>query len=581
MQQREKILAGALGGIVALWLVGPMLDSTFLQPLRDADAQLSSERQAFAQLEEKELQLMRAQSRLKRWKEISLPADPDVAMRLYQEWLTDLTELSGWQAVKVTPGRRVPKGKTYSTVPVTLETDVTWEQLGRFQTLFGQADLLQRIAQLEVSSRSSGERVPLTVTITAEALSLTSGPKTNELTAISSLAGELGLEQGQLQIEDTSDFPKSAPFLLQVGAELVKVSNVVGNRWTIERGIWQTSPRKHAAGTSVVLFPADDVNGEAMASLQRFSVSEFFAKPQPEKSYVPKLVAGSPPPAYFEKPWSFSVKVQGWNPEWDDPAYALAGDVPEGLEINGLTGELSWTPPAMEDPYTREFSVAVMSIWDERPKLTQSFTVKARRSNLPPVLDVPETLPVYLGRPAEFDLAGRNPEGEDDQLTYTLEGALPAGASFDARSGLLTWKPPLEAVPGEMELTVRVTDNGEPPLSASQTVKLTIADDVALYTYLTGIVDVSGRQQAWLRDRTTNRRTVVGVGDEFRFADVAGTVREMGYDYVVIERADGRYQLRTGQNLRQLEPLPKRPVPENPATEPPSPAMPEAVPASR
>ena len=158
---------------------------------------------------------------------------------------------------------------------------------------------------------------------------------------------------------------------------------------------------------------------------------------------------------------------------------------------------------------------------------------------------------------------------------------MPAGASFDARSGLLTWKPPLEAVPGEMELTVRVTDNGEPPLSASQTVKLTIADDVALYTYLTGIVDVSGRQQAWLRDRTTNRRTVVGVGDEFRFADVAGTVREMGYDYVVIERADGRYQLRTGQNLRQLEPLPKRPVPENPATEPPSPAMPEAVPASR
>jgi hypothetical protein len=65
------------------------------------------------------------------------------------------------------------------------------------------------------------------------------------------------------------------------------------------------------------------------------------------------------------------------------------------------------------------------------------------------------------------------PATDDDVLTYSLIGA-PAGASIDAGTGVFTWTPPLTQVPGDYTVTVRVTDNGTPPLSTDQTFTVTV-----------------------------------------------------------------------------------------------------------
>jgi hypothetical protein len=68
----------------------------------------------------------------------------------------------------------------------------------------------------------------------------------------------------------------------------------------------------------------------------------------------------------------------------------------------------------------------------------------------------------------------RNPA---QTLTYSLEGE-PAGATIDPQTGLFTWAPTDAQARSGYSFTVRVTDDGEPALSDSQTVVVTAVSAV-------------------------------------------------------------------------------------------------------
>jgi Putative Ig domain/PKD domain/RTX calcium-binding nonapeptide repeat (4 copies) len=68
-------------------------------------------------------------------------------------------------------------------------------------------------------------------------------------------------------------------------------------------------------------------------------------------------------------------------------------------------------------------------------------------------------------------------------LTYSLDGDVPAGASIDPATGVFTFTP--ADGPASYTFTVRVTDNGEPPLSDTKTFTVTV-DNVAPSVSLTG-----------------------------------------------------------------------------------------------
>jgi hypothetical protein len=599
MQTREKILAAALAGIVAVWFGAPWFDSTFLQPLRDAENKLEDARQALQTQEDRAVAIIQAEGRLKRWQSMSLPRDPLVAQRVYQAWLTDLTEASGWPNVKVSSSRGQTKGNTYVTIPVTLDATITWEQLGRFLSLVQEAHILHRVVKVDVNYRGTGEQRPLDVKLQLEGVAMAEGPAINQLSAEGSLAAPLKLDATQMTVTGRSEFPSSTPFFVRLGAELIKVTAIGENGWTIERGQWSTSPRSHEAGDKVQLFPTGPELRDVPTLLAKFVSSEFFVKPQPARTYNPRLTASTPPQAYFNQPWTHSVKLEGWNPEWDDPVFVLQGDVPENLVIDQTSGQLQWYPVPAASPQQYEVEVAAMSIWDEEPKAVQKLTLKAMRANLPPILRVPDVLPVYFGQPAEFNLAAENPPDERDRLTYRLEGNLPEGATFDTRTGRFAWNPPIDGAPGEVTLTLTVTDDGVPPASVSKQLRLTLADDNARYTRLEGIWSLNGQPEAWFRDLTVNKQQKAKLGNSISYADVQGTIAEIGRDFVVISRGTERFRLKTGQTLRQLEKLPPlpvstadvpvetpldTPVPTAPASgmsaqpSPPTPATPEAIP---
>ncbi|MDB6123972.1 MAG: hypothetical protein JWQ71_2965 [Pedosphaera sp.] len=69
-----------------------------------------------------------------------------------------------------------------------------------------------------------------------------------------------------------------------------------------------------------------------------------------------------------------------------------------------------------------------------------------------------------------------DPDFPDEELTFSLNGGAPVGASIDATTGVFSWTPTETQGPGNYSITVRVTDNGTPHLSDSKTFSVTVND---------------------------------------------------------------------------------------------------------
>jgi autotransporter-associated beta strand protein len=88
-------------------------------------------------------------------------------------------------------------------------------------------------------------------------------------------------------------------------------------------------------------------------------------------------------------------------------------------------------------------------------------------SNVPPTLAAISNAVITAGQTLLLTNAATDSGGPAQTLTWTLAGS-PAGASINATNGVLTWRPAIAQSPSTNLFTVVVTDNGTPPLSATQ-----------------------------------------------------------------------------------------------------------------
>jgi beta-glucanase (GH16 family) len=150
------------------------------------------------------------------------------------------------------------------------------------------------------------------------------------------------------------------------------------------------------------------------------------------------------------------------DPDGDQLSFALI-NAPAGASINPATGAFTWTPTA---PGNSAFTVQVTDNGSPRLNAQQTVTVMV---NTTPVLDLIGNKAVDEGTALTFTAYATDPDR--DQLSFGLAGA-PAGASINPATGAFTWTP---TAPGNYTFTVRVTDNGSPPLSAQQTITVTVS----------------------------------------------------------------------------------------------------------
>ncbi len=72
------------------------------------------------------------------------------------------------------------------------------------------------------------------------------------------------------------------------------------------------------------------------------------------------------------------------------------------------------------------------------------------------------------GEELKFDVPAFDPDcGDFQTLFFSLEGDAPPGATIDPATGEFAWTPTTEQASRDWRITVRVTDDGSPPLSST------------------------------------------------------------------------------------------------------------------
>jgi hypothetical protein len=148
---------------------------------------------------------------------------------------------------------------------------------------------------------------------------------------------------------------------------------------------------------------------------------------------------------------------------------------PTGANID-TNGVITWTPGETQGPGVFTLKTIVADNGSPQLKATNSFTVTVTDVNNPPTLAplLPRT--VAEGESLTVTNSASDPDTPSQTLTYSLEGAVPTGMVIQPADGLLTWTPTEAQGPGEYPVTIRVTDNGTPPLSATQPLTVTVLE---------------------------------------------------------------------------------------------------------
>jgi hypothetical protein len=155
-------------------------------------------------------------------------------------------------------------------------------------------------------------------------------------------------------------------------------------------------------------------------------------------------------------------------------SYALVAGAPAGMFITG-NGTLVWSPGEAQGPGTNEVTVRVTD--NGTPRLDNQRTVRVivREVNTAPVLPELADQVVDEGATLLVRWEARDSDVPAQRLSYVLEAGAPPGM-FISANGTIVWSTGEAQGPGTNEVTVRVTDNGEPRLSDRQTMRVIVRE---------------------------------------------------------------------------------------------------------
>jgi hypothetical protein len=140
-------------------------------------------------------------------------------------------------------------------------------------------------------------------------------------------------------------------------------------------------------------------------------------------------------------------------------------NAPPGASINPTNGVLTWTPSEAQGPGTNVVTVVVTDNGSPNLSSAKAFTVVVNEVNLPPVLAMIADRTISPGDMLIITNSATDPDIPANALTFSLDPDVPEGASINATNGMLIWTPIDAQGNTTNTITVRVTDDGVPPLS--------------------------------------------------------------------------------------------------------------------
>jgi hypothetical protein len=154
--------------------------------------------------------------------------------------------------------------------------------------------------------------------------------------------------------------------------------------------------------------------------------------------------------------------------------YSLQAGSPAGASIDPATGAFTWTPTETQGP--GEYDITVMVTDNGSPSLSGSHTfhVSVGEVNTAPTLPFIPDKTVQQGQLLLFQVAALDADLPANVFLFNLEAGAPAGASIDPQTGVFTWLLGTSVAPGNYPVTVRVSDQGAPPLFATRTFNVVV-----------------------------------------------------------------------------------------------------------
>ncbi|MBL8794196.1 MAG: hypothetical protein JNM56_09840 [Planctomycetia bacterium] len=187
MNPRERTLAIALLGVVVVLGGGFLLLKMLIEPIRDKDGGITLMRQEIEKKRDEIRKIQAEKAKLERWKQMSLPADVDLAQREYEKYLSDLVRQSKFAAgvSRVIPPQQIDtrsglvpgkKEPVYIKLTYTVETHGDLLSLSSFLERFYRTGLLHQIKNIALQrplTGGTGQRADgLDIKLVVEALVL-------------------------------------------------------------------------------------------------------------------------------------------------------------------------------------------------------------------------------------------------------------------------------------------------------------------------------------------------------------------------------------------------------------------------
>ena len=143
--------------------------------------------------------------------------------------------------------------------------------------------------------------------------------------------------------------------------------------------------------------------------------------------------------------------------------FSLDAGAPAGAEIDPNTGVFTWTPDNAQWG-TNVVTIRATDNGTGSLSSTTTISIVVNKVNTPPRLGAfpQQSIEATSGETITLTATAEDDDVPADTLTFSLQGTVPSGAAIDPVTGVFTWTPP--AGVSTNVITVRVTDNGVPPL---------------------------------------------------------------------------------------------------------------------
>ncbi len=166
-EPRQKILV-ALLAVMLLYFGGEWLWRKAVEdPLEARQAKAERLEKELAKRDKELAAIRKAAADIDRWKEESLPSDPQVARSLYRAWLLELVGKVGFANRNVEAGEPVDRRGLYQSITFSVQGRANLEQLTRFLYQFYRAGHLHQIRSLSITPMASSGALDLSLVVEA------------------------------------------------------------------------------------------------------------------------------------------------------------------------------------------------------------------------------------------------------------------------------------------------------------------------------------------------------------------------------------------------------------------------------